>query len=81
MDLGEIFSLFYTYTDLKKSKIRLGIDDFPKNNEFTFKIISIKEARRRKIGPILCCVNRNYYNMVLEKVQKSKDDVFLPFNS
>ena len=82
LGLGEIFSLFYTYTDLKKSKIRLGIDDFPKkNNEFPFKIISLKEARRRKIGPMLCCVNRNYYNIVLEKVQKSKDDVFLPFNS
>jgi len=79
--LGEVFSLFYTYTNLKNTKIHLGIDDFPKeNNDFHFTIISSKEVIKREIGPILFCVNRSYYKIVLKKIHKSKNQVFLPFN-
>jgi len=76
--LGEIFSLFYTYTDLKKIKIEYGIDDFPnKESNFSFPVISSEKAEKCYKGPIIFCVNPNYYSLITKKFRNNKN--FLPF--
>jgi len=77
--LGELFSLLFFHTNLKKMKISYGIDDYPpKNFKFPFPVISSKKAKNLKEGPILFCVNKNYYEIVLRKIRKRKNQVFLP---
>jgi len=78
LGLGEIFSIFYTYTDLKKAKIEYGIDDFPnKDSNFSFRVISSEKARKLYKGSIIFCVNPNYYSILLKKFRNNK--IFLPF--
>lgn len=78
LGLGEIFSIFYTYTDLKKAKIEYGVDDFPnKDSNFSFRIISSEKARKLYKGPLIFCVNPNYYSILLKKFRNNK--IFLPF--
>lgn len=81
LGLGEMFSLFYTYTDLGKTKIMYGIDDFPKqNHEFSFPIISTKDIEKYKIDTILFCINPNYYKIVLKKFKSEKYNILTPFS-
>jgi len=73
-----MFSIFYTYTDLKKAKIEYGIDDFPnKDSNFSFRVISSEKAKKSYKGPIIFCVNPNYYSILLKKFRNNK--IFLPF--
>lgn len=79
--LGEVFSLFFTYTDLKKKKIAYGIDDFPKTkNNFSFPIIPSNEIIYHNISKILICVNKNYYDLILKKIPSKKYKICLPLN-
>jgi len=76
--LGELFSIFFCYSDLKNANIKFGIDDYPKkNHNFKFKVISSKTMKDSKNIPIILCVNKNYYNIVLRKLPSSQ--VWLPF--
>jgi len=67
--LGELFSVFYCYSNLKNANIKFGIDDFPKkNHDFKFKVISSKMIKNMKKIPIIVCVNRNYYGIVIKRL-------------
>jgi len=48
-----------------------------KNHNFKFKVISSKTMKDSKNIPIILCVNKNYYNIVLRKLPSSQ--VWLPF--
>ena len=76
--LGEMFSLFYHYTNLKNANIRYGIDDFPPENQrFSFSVISSKKSKTLGNGlPILFCINRNYYDIVSRKIGKRENLIF-----
>lgn len=77
--LGEVFSLFFAYSNLKKKKILYGIDDFPKSkNNFHFPIIPSNEIARYDISSILVCVNKSYYDMILKKIPHDKYRICLP---
>lgn len=79
--LGEVFSLFSAYSDLKKKKITYGIDDFPKaKNNFLFPIISSNEIANHDISNIIICVNKNYYRLILQKIPANKYKICLPLN-
>ena len=79
LGLGEFFSLLYTYTKLNNKKINYGLDDFPKNKKFSFPIIPINKAKSQKIDSIFVCINPNYYNIILNKLDNKKIKIFLPF--
>ena len=79
--LGEVFSLFYTYSELSRFGIKYGIDDFPKNKyEFPFPVISSLETSKYDIDAILFCINPKYYKIVLKKFYKRKYKILLPFD-
>ena len=78
--LGEIFSIFCTYSDLGETKISYGIDDFPKNKkEFPFPVISSNEVKNHNIDTILLCVNPKYYKILLKRLQPSNYNILFPF--
>lgn len=75
--LGELFSIFFCYSNLKNANIKYGIDDFPKKKiKFKFEIITTKLAKNLKNLPIVVCVNKNYYDIVIKKL--STNHVWLP---
>lgn len=69
--LGEFFNLFQTYTNLSSAKISLGIDDFPPEKKFTFKIIPSSELTKEKVDCIILCVNPVYINIIKKKLGKN----------
>jgi 2-polyprenyl-3-methyl-5-hydroxy-6-metoxy-1,4-benzoquinol methylase len=73
--VGEFFSILYCYTDLRNAKIKLAIDDFPKDDDFTFEVIPSKNAKNLK-EPIIVCVNEKYQNIVLEKICNNDSEIF-----
>jgi len=76
---GQFFHLFYAYTNLSKTKIRLGIDDFPSGKKFPFKVITSSQLDQEKVDGILLCVNPFYTNFIQKKLGKSYQ-YLLPFN-
>ena len=58
----------------------VNITDFrKKNKKFTFPIIPINKVKSQKIDSIFVCVNPNYYNIILNKLNNKKIEIFLPF--
>jgi len=79
--LGEVFSLFYTYSKLSRLGIKYGIDDFPKNKyEFSFPVISSQDVGKFDIDTILFCINPKYYKIVLKKLHGKRYKALLPFD-
>lgn len=78
--LGEVFSLFYKYTELKNTKIKYGIDDFPKKGyKLDFPVIISNEIQNHDIQKVLICVNPQYYKILKKKIDNKKHDILFPF--
>lgn len=78
--LGEIFILFFAYTNLKNQKISLSIEDFP-SGKFPFPISPSQNIDSEIIEKIMFCVNPNYYSTILKRLKIPKTKIFLPFKN
>jgi SAM-dependent methyltransferase len=78
--LGEVFSLLYAYTNLRKVKIKYGIDDFPKKgHELGFRVITSDKIPGNDIERMLICVNPYYYKIIEKKVDEDRYKILFPF--
>ncbi len=75
------YHLFYTYTDLWKKKIILGIDDFPPNKKFPFKVVKPFTLEHECVDAILFCLNPIYIKIVLRRLGNKKYRYILPFKT